>query len=86
MSTQSIIHNTDNKIAIQINEFFREKGQKYLLKERFNIGKDLDLSDIRVIFRLSDIFCEDSCMIDCSEFKELKEQINKLLIYSIPEL
>ena len=86
MSTQSIIHNTDSKIATQISNFLKEASIKHLLKTRFDIGTKLVYSDIRKITRLYKIFCEDSCMLDQNDFTKIKEEINSILIYNTPEL
>ena len=86
MSTQSIIHNTDSKIAIQVNTYLKKAGMKYLLKKRFDVGEGVCMTDIRTICRLARIFCEDSCMLDQESFEKVKEKINTLLIFNIPEL
>lgn len=86
MSTFSIIHNTDDKIAIQVNEFLVKSGTKNLLKKRFDVGEGVCIEDIRKINRLVKIFCQSSCQLDCEDFIKVKEEINSILIYNIPEL
>jgi len=86
MSAQSIIHNTDSKIAIQINDYLKKAGMKYLLNARFEVGEGVCMTDIRNICRLSRIFCESSCEMDQESIDKVKEKINTLLIFNIPEL
>ena len=86
MSTQSIIHNTDDKIAKQINNFLKKAGIKYLLKKRFEVGEGICLEDIRKINRLSRIFCEGSCALTKEDFDKVKERLNRILIFNTPEM
>ena len=86
MSTQSVIHNTDEKIAMQVNSFLKEAGIKYLLNKRFSVGEGVCMSDIRRICRLTKVFCEDSCKLSKEDFDKIKERINTILIFNIPEL
>ncbi len=86
MSTQSVIHNTDDKIGKQLNNFFKKASEDYLLKERFSVGKGINLDDIAIINRFQRIFCEKSCEISEKDMINVKEYINKLLINNIQEL
>lgn len=86
MSTQSIIHNNNSKINVQVNKFLRDTGKKYLLKKRFSVGKGVDMSTISILMFMSDILCKDDCLISNKEYESLRESINKLITLSIPEL
>lgn len=86
MSTQSIIHNSDNKIAKQINKYLYEAGTKYILFKRFSIGTDPINKNFSTICRLHKLFCNDFCMISDKDMVLIKETINNELIFSNPEL
>jgi len=86
MSTQSVIHNSDNKISIQINNYYKKLGKQYLLHNRFDIGDDVDVDSILYINRLEKIFCQDYCSIDKKDITTVKEKINIKLIHNISEL
>lgn len=86
MSTQSLIHNTDSKIATQINNFLAKAGKDHLMFKRFEVGSELSYVDIRKFCRLFKIFCENKCDLLDENKTLIKENINKILIYSNGQL
>lgn len=86
MSTQSIIHNSDNKITKQINKYFYDAGTKYILFKRFSVGENPIGKNFSTICRLHKLFCNDFCMISEEDMRLIKETINNELIFSNTEL
>lgn len=86
MSTQSIIHNSDTKVAQQLNNYFYQKGTKYILYKRFAIGENPVDDIFPTISRLHRIFCNDYCEISEEDMRLIKEIINNELIFNNPEL
>lgn len=79
MSTQSIRHKNTESLLDNSDKLYMCISDKYMIKNKFGVGGDIDLKDIKLILWLDRILCEDNCLI--SNLSELaQEQLNLLLI------
>lgn len=79
MSTQSIIHKTNQDLLDDVDKIYMCLANKFMLKRRFAIGNSYDFEELLKIMWLDRLICEDNCLLDDFEEK-IKETLNILII------
>lgn len=79
MNTQSIFHNTHQKIINSIDELFIEEAFKLKLKDDYGLYSNSSDSDIKKLFWIKQLFCKEYCG-NKQFYKKLMEQANTLIL------
>lgn len=79
MSTQSIIHKSNQDLLDELDKVYICLANKFMLKTRFAVGDSYKQEEFLKMVWLDRLICEDNCLLE-DVLPKVKETLNILII------
>lgn len=77
---QTIYKQTPSSILDKVDNYYMCQGEKYILKNDYNVGEDVDLVLYSLVNRLDEIISSGACLSQSTE--KIVEKLNLILTHN----